>query len=1062
MKITTYIFVSAFCLLTFKKGLGQTQQIRFNLVEGAGEVSLGKINAITQDPNGYMWFADMTKSCITRYDGYRMVSFRHDPINPNSLAGTYPETITADMEGNIWIGFYGMGLDRYDPVTETFTHFRHDRNNPHSLSNDTVTALLMDKQGTLWVGTYGGMDRFDPKTGRFHNYSHRPNDSTTLTSNRVRALYEDRKGTIWVGTGMVWDYNDEGGLNRFDKATGKFTRYLHDSKNPQTLSNNKVRAIFEDSKGNFWIGTAGHGLHTMDRKTGTFKQHAFNSANLRALSGPEVKKSDKSEHITFITEDVTGAIWIGTYGSGINRYDPLTGNAIHYSNQEDDGEFNDNSAWCIYTSRDGVIWLGTNEGNLYRIDPLRKNIPYVEVGSAVQAIHEDRWGNLWLGTTSGIVKNDRDGNLAHVFRPNSTHVGTKYGYSIHIVESSTSNILWLTFGGKLMRFDRGKNSFVPFENQSAAGKTLADKYVTTIVKDRKGLLWIGTSSGIYLLNEVSGELKAFTTHTDSINIRINNVYSILEDKSGDIWLAAIYGGGVHRFRHRTGKFEYHTVGAMVNCLYEDSRGTVWAGTANGLYQFKQNPGGFSLHNIPGYLLNFIDIKNIIEDDDKNIWVSSRSGIFKPSVHHAGIMNLGKNQGLHSSTLSKAACKRRSGELLFGDANGYYSFLPNQLSKNLQPPQIIITDFKISNQQVKPGKGCQLELPIEQTSNIELAHNENTFSFDFAGIHYSSPSENIHLFMLEGHEDTWRNAGTEHSAHYFNLPAANYKFKVKSVSSDGMWAMRTIDILIVPAWWNTWWFRITAGFCIALILYGIIRWWLNQKFRLQLERFEKEKQLVNLKRRTTELEMQALRAQMNPHFIFNSLNSINRFILQNNKLQASEYLTKFSKLIRLILQNSQAAFIPLESEIESLQLYLELESLRFDHHFRFTIKVENDLDVSSIKVPPLIIQPYAENAIWHGLMHKEEKGNLEIELYRKENMLCCKITDDGVGRKKASELKSKSASTHKSMGMRITADRIANLQQKSQLDTYISINDLVFPDGRPAGTEVLMQIPIKYD
>jgi LytS/YehU family sensor histidine kinase len=272
-------------------------------------------------------------------------------------------------------------------------------------------------------------------------------------------------------------------------------------------------------------------------------------------------------------------------------------------------------------------------------------------------------------------------------------------------------------------------------------------------------------------------------------------------------------------------------------------------------------------------------------------------------------------------------------------------------------------------------------------------------------------------------------------------------------------MKSIEIVVLPAWWNTWWFRITAGFCKALLLYIIPRWWLKQTFRLQLERSEKEKQLANLKHRTTELEMQALRAQMNPHFIFNSLNSINRFILQNNKAQASEYLTKFSKLIRLILQNSQAAFIPLESELASLQLYLELESLRFDHHFRHNIKVENDLDVSSVKVPPLIIQPYAENAIWHGLMHKEEPGNLEIELYQKDDMLCCKITDDGVGRKQSAALKSKSAPTHKSMGMRITADRIANLQQRKQLYTTISIKDLVFPDGNPAGTEVILNIPL---
>jgi LytS/YehU family sensor histidine kinase len=152
-------------------------------------------------------------------------------------------------------------------------------------------------------------------------------------------------------------------------------------------------------------------------------------------------------------------------------------------------------------------------------------------------------------------------------------------------------------------------------------------------------------------------------------------------------------------------------------------------------------------------------------------------------------------------------------------------------------------------------------------------------------------------------------------------------------------------------------------------------------------------------------------------------------------------------------------ITLESELESLQLYLELEALRFDHHFDFKIILEDDLDTSTIKVPPLIIQPYAENAIWHGLMHKEEKGHLEIQLFMEENLLCCKVIDDGIGRKKASELKSKSASTHKSMGMQITADRIAIMHQKQQIDTTIRVSDLVLPDGEPGGTEVLLKIPI---
>jgi len=232
--------------------------------------------------------------------------------------------------------------------------------------------------------------------------------------------------------------------------------------------------------------------------------------------------------------------------------------------------------------------------------------------------------------------------------------------------------------------------------------------------------------------------------------------------------------------------------------------------------------------------------------------------------------------------------------------------------------------------------------------------------------------------------------------------------------------------------------------------------------LNLQKLESERAKSELQQQATELEMQALRAQMNPHFIFNSLNSINRFILQNNKTQASEYLTKFSRLVRLILQNSQHTIIPLESELESLQLYLELESVRFNHHFQFNIHVDSDLDVSALKVPPLIIQPYTENAIWHGLMHKEEKGNLQIDLFEEENMLCCKITDDGIGRKKATELKSKSASTHKSMGMQITADRIAMLQKANASSTQIKITDLVLPDGSAGGTEVLLKIPLCYD
>ncbi len=269
------------------------------------------------------------------------------------------------------------------------------------------------------------------------------------------------------------------------------------------------------------------------------------------------------------------------------------------------------------------------------------------------------------------------------------------------------------------------------------------------------------------------------------------------------------------------------------------------------------------------------------------------------------------------------------------------------------------------------------------------------------------------------------------------------------------------------WYST--FSLFKSDCFFLGIWNLIylsAYYIEKNRRDQIEkiRLENELQIQRLQseKQHTELEMQALRAQMNPHFIFNSLNSINRFILQNNKAQASEYLTKFSRLVRLILQNSQEALITLESELESLQLYLELEAVRFDHHFDYKITVEDNLDISVIKVPSLILQPYTENAIWHGLMHKEEKGQLDIEVSQEGDLLYFKVTDNGIGRKQAAALASKSATKHKSLGLKITAHRIAMIQQTNSQKSSVTVNDLVEPDGTAVGTEVVIKMPLLYD
>ncbi|MEO6914594.1 MAG: histidine kinase [Chitinophagaceae bacterium] len=236
--------------------------------------------------------------------------------------------------------------------------------------------------------------------------------------------------------------------------------------------------------------------------------------------------------------------------------------------------------------------------------------------------------------------------------------------------------------------------------------------------------------------------------------------------------------------------------------------------------------------------------------------------------------------------------------------------------------------------------------------------------------------------------------------------------------------------------------------------------LNLEHALELHQLQTKKTNIEFQQQATALEMQALRAQMNPHFIFNCLSSINRYILINKTEEASDYLTKFSRLIRMVLQNSQKTYNSLENELEALRLYLDLERSRFKNAFNYSITFINEIDINAVHIPPMLIQPFAENAIWHGLMHKKEVGWLEIQLGAEGKMLTCAISDNGIGRPMAASLKSRSAETDKSMGLSITAGRLALLNKSKNEAALLNIEDLVDGDGKSCGTKVILSIPYK--
>jgi len=250
---------------------------------------------------------------------------------------------------------------------------------------------------------------------------------------------------------------------------------------------------------------------------------------------------------------------------------------------------------------------------------------------------------------------------------------------------------------------------------------------------------------------------------------------------------------------------------------------------------------------------------------------------------------------------------------------------------------------------------------------------------------------------------------------------------------------------------------------GLLLFTLLGVFIYRNFSLKRknEKLAIKKDQAELQQRVAELEMQALRAQMNPHFIFNCLSSINRFIFKNDNKLASDYLTRFSRLIRMVLMHSQKKLIPLEDELEMLRLYLDLERLRFKDAFDYSITTTNIVDAGAIFIPPLLLQPFCENAVWHGLMHKESKGHLNViiseVINENEKNLHCVIEDDGVGREKAAEMKSKSAESEKSLGLKITTERLALLNQENNFNTFYKIEDILNENNEVAGTSVQLKI-----
>ena len=566
VKIKITIAAIIFFQAMFHIGSAQNNEIKFTLVNGPNGESLGKINAISQDLNGYLWFAGSGEKCLYRYDGNRIISFRHDDANPNSLGMTTIETVYADAAGMIWIG--GNGLDQYDATTGIFKHYKHTQNDTGNLNENYVYAILKDRLGRLWVGTDKGLDRLDEKTGKFIHYRNEPGNKKSLSSNVVWRIYEDLQGIIWIATGYPFNKTDpkDGGLNRLNDD-GTFTRFMHDPKDPYSLINNKVAAIFEDSRGVFWVGTSGDGLHIMDRKSGKFQRLLYDPNKPDQLSRPPLKPGEVNDKITFITRDNIGAIWIGTMYSGINRYDTGTKKITHYKGSKG---FPDSTSWNTFTSREGELWITTENANLYKVDPFHKSIksiPTVDVAGkfpddVAGSFLEDKEGNLWVGTLgNGLFKYDQHKNLIQQFKNEPTDSFSLSDNKVGSLFQNQDDFIWVGTGHGVRMLNTVTKQFSRFKLDGNVKDT--EGAVFKIIQDKQGLMWFGIwGQGLIRYNPKDNSFKHFLSDIkDSASLISNEISDILQDRSGVLWISG--SGGINRLNRETGRFKHYMAGTWI-------------------------------------------------------------------------------------------------------------------------------------------------------------------------------------------------------------------------------------------------------------------------------------------------------------------------------------------------------------------------------------------------------------------------------------------------------------------------------------------------------------------
>lgn len=672
-------------------------------------------------------------------------------------------------------------------------------NTHHSilLNSKIFTIIEEEKTGKLYIGTnLPGLWELDenPKVITNSKLSYKTNSKRGIGS--VEAFYKSRDGQIWIATTV--------GLCKYDPLSNDL-RFYQPTLTTKDIITNHINSLVEDNDGNIWGGSVYNGLLKFDRKTDSF---------IRYKNIPDDPLSISGDAVLSVCVDRTGILWVGTWGTGVNKWDIKKWKFQKYDEN----------------------YLKSTLNNLM-----------------ITSIYEDDFKNLWLGTFKGLYLYNSNSKEFKHFIHKSNDKNSLSSDSIYqiIGDSFDRTKIWLSTENGLNRFDPKTQSFSHFTNIIGDPGTIDNNYSRYIFIDSEGVLWAGTLTG---LNKFDRNTERFTLYSNYHQapglLGSSTINYMLEDKNNNLWIGYNGPGLMHLDRQNNIFKSYmadlnsdYIMGILTIC--ENKEGNLYLGTfMQGLYLFEKDKGKIINHFTKANGLVDNKILTMISDDNDNLWFTNHSGLTRYNPSSGTFKHYTRSEGLVETNEIQwfPLYKRKNGQIFFCGTNGINVFYPESIEDDSIPPQVVIQNISLFN---RPDEKLEYEGFISEIKEITLPYNQNDLHFEYVGLHYGEPLRNQYKYILEGFDKEWIKAGNLRTATYTNLDPGEYIFRVKASNRDGVWneTGASLKIIINPPLWATTWAYLFYAILFGSLLYYIWRMQLKKvrvKHEFEMSKFEAQK------------------------------------------------------------------------------------------------------------------------------------------------------------------------------------------------------------------------------